>query len=310
MAHKTPFVVDPKLTAIAIGYRNAQFIADLVAPRVQVPTEQFKWTEFESKDVFTIPNTLVGRKGRPNTVEFSATEKDGSVVDYGLSDEIPQSDIDAAQGNPAFDPEGRATTKLTELVGLAREKRVADIVMKAASYVHSESITGTDKWTDTASDPISQITDAINTPMVTPNVMVLGRMEALALRKNPQIVRAYNGTTGSDGLVPMSFIQQLFELDQIIIGASRYNTANKGKDMSLSSLWSGGVALLYRKDAAQLKDDVTFIITPEWQGKVAYRKVMEPGDLGLRGGVKITVGDTVNELVIANEAGYFLEGVI
>ncbi|QSX32462.1 hypothetical protein JYB87_11860 [Shewanella avicenniae] len=310
MGSKAPFVVDSKLTAIAIGYRNAQFIADMVAPRFDVPSEQFKWTEFDTKDVFTIPNTFVGRKGVPNTVEFSATEKDGSVNDYGLSDVIPQSDIIKARDNPSFDPEGRATVKLTELVALDREKRVASLVMNASTYNHSELITGTDKWTDPASKPIDQITDALNTPMVTPNIMVMGRAEALALRKNPQIIRAYHGNTGEDGLVPLSFIRELFELDEIIVGASRYNTANKGQAMNISNLWSGGVSLIYRKQAAQLTDDVTFMLTPSWQGRIAYRKVIEPGELGIRGGVKITVGDSTNELVIASEAGYFLEGVV
>lgn len=310
MASKTPFPADAKLTAIAIGYRNAQFIADQVAPRFDVPSEQFKWTEFEAKDVFTIPNTLVGRKGKPNTVEFSAAEKDGSTNDYGLSDEIPQTDIEKAKDNPAFDPEGRATVKLTELVSLDREKRVAGIVMNAASYNHNEVITGTDKWTDPASKPIEQISDAMNSPLVTPNIMVLGRAEALALRKNPQIVRSFNGTTGEDGLVPLSYIRELFELEEVIVGASRYNTANKGQAMNINNLWSGGVSLMYRKQAAQLTDDVTFMLTPSWLGRVAYRKVMEPGELGLRGGVKITVGDSTNELVIANEAGYFLQGVV
>ncbi len=306
-----PFIPDERLTAIALGFKNGGFIADAVAPRMDTGgTSTFKWTEYTPEDTFTIPNTLVGRKGKPNEVEFSATQKDDSVVDFGLSDAIPYEDVLKAQTHPAFDPEGRAAMKLSELVALDREKRVAERVMNASNYNHSEVVTGTDKWTDPNSKPIDQITDALQVPLVTPNTLVLGRNEAWALRKNPQIIRAFNGTTGSDGLVPLEFIREMFDLDEIIVGTSRYNSARKGQPMSLTQLWSGGASLIYKKPAAQLQDDITFMLTAEWGGKVASRKELDAGELGLRGGVKITVGDSVKEVLISKEAGYFLQGVV
>lgn len=307
----TPFVPDERLTAIALGFKNAGFIADQVAPRMDTGgTATFKWTEYNAEDTFTIPNTLVGRKGVPNKVEFGATQHDDSVADYGLADDVPYDDVLKAQTHPSYDPEGRAAMKLSELVALDREKRVADVAMNANSYNHSEVISGTDKWTDPASKPITQIVDAINTPLVTPNTLILGKAEAWALRQNPQILKAYHGNTGEDGLVPLDFIRQMFGLERILVGESKYNTARKGQPMSLTQLWSGGAALVYQKPAAQLQDDVTFLLTAEWGGRIANRKVLEPGELGLRGGVRITVGDSVKEVLISKEAGYFLQGVV
>ncbi|MTI11562.1 hypothetical protein, partial [Sansalvadorimonas verongulae] len=60
-----PFVTNPVLTAIAIAYTNSEFIADRVLPRVGVGSREFKWTQYNKEDRFTIPETLVGRKGRP-----------------------------------------------------------------------------------------------------------------------------------------------------------------------------------------------------------------------------------------------------
>ena len=305
----TPFVPDSRLTAIALGFRNAGFIADEVAPRVDVPEASFRWTEYKAEDTFTIPNTLVGRKGVPNKVEFSATEHTDSVVDFGLADDVPQDDINKAANHPSFDPEGRAAMKLTELVALDREKRVAERVMNAANYNHKEVITTGDKWTADTSKPIEQLTDAMLVPLVRPNTLVLGRQEAWALRRNKQILRAFHGNTGEDGLVPLDFIRQMFDLDRIIVGESRYNTARKGQPMSLTQLWSGGAALLYIKPAAQLQDDVTFMLTAQWSSRVASRNVKAPGQLGLRGGVEIVVGESIKEVLVSKEAGYFLQGV-
>jgi hypothetical protein len=301
----TPFKTQQSLTAIALGFRNAGFIADQIAPRVPVASTEFKWTEYNTAEMFTIPNTMVGRKGTPNQVEFTSTEKTDSVVDYGLDDVVPNSDIEAAKNHKAIDPIGSVGAKLTELVALGREKRVADTVMKAANYNHSEVITGTDKWAHEDSKPIAQITEAMNTPMVEPNTMVLSKQKAMELRSNPQMLRAFHGNTGSDGLVPLSFIEELFDV-KIIIGAAKYNAANKGQPMSLMQLYTGGCALIYIKPAAQLKDDVTFLLTAEHGGKVAGTR---DADVGLRGGKQVRIGESLKEVLISKEAGFFLEGI-
>jgi hypothetical protein len=98
MATKRPFVVDPILTAIAIGYSNpAQaLIADDVMPRQSVGGEQFKWTEYPIAEAFTVPDTEVGRRGQVNQIVFSGKERESAVRDYGLDVPIPNSDITAA----------------------------------------------------------------------------------------------------------------------------------------------------------------------------------------------------------------------
>src|SRR5690554_1952957 len=303
-----PFVEQQRLTAIALGFKNEQFIADQVMPRVPVGAANFKWTEFDAKDTFTIPNSLVGRKSRPNEVEFGATEHTSSVVDFGLEDAIPNSDIEEAKNNPAIDPEGRAAMKLTELILLGREKRVADMVMNVNNYNHSETLAGTDKWNDAGSNLIEQISDALDTPLVRPNTLVLGRAEATAMRRNASLVKAFNGSTGDTGMVPWEFIREMFELQNIIVGAGRYNTANKGQDMSIARLWSGGAALLYINPVAALRDDVTFGLTAEHGERVAATR--EDGDIGLRGGIRVRVGESVKEVLISKEAGFFFNAVL
>lgn len=108
MAPVRPFVVDPVLTAIAVGYRNpaAALIADLVLPRVPVSAEKFKWTEYPLEEAFNVPDAKVGRRGRVQQLEFGGTDKTDSTDDYGLESPIPNSDIEAATIARA---EGRST---------------------------------------------------------------------------------------------------------------------------------------------------------------------------------------------------------
>lgn len=94
-----PFPIDPELTAIAIAYRNGRMISDEVLPRVPVGKQEFKFWKYDLAQGFTVPETLVGRKSKPNEVEFSATDETGSTEDHGLDAPVPQADIDNAPTN-------------------------------------------------------------------------------------------------------------------------------------------------------------------------------------------------------------------
>lgn len=297
-----PFVTDPIRTAIALAYTNRAFIADQVLPRVPVGAPEFKYTLYSTGDRFTLQETQVGRKGRLNEVEFGGTEAASMVADYGLEDAIPQQDIDNSKVT-GFDVLGNSTELLTELILLDREKRAATVVQAGASHTHKTTLSGTDQWSDgTNSDPIGDIGDALEVPMMRPNVMIVNGPVALALRRHPKIVKAYHGTLGDTGMVPMGFLQELFELDRILVGRARYNSANKGQTMALSELWGKHCTLIYLHPNATPQRAVTFGLTAEFGGRVSQRRP-DP-DIGLRGGTRMRVGESVKELVLATDVSY------
>lgn len=303
-----PFVTDPVRTAIAMAYKNREMIADMALPRTPVTGREYKYTIYNKSDRFTVPDTLVGRKGRVNEVEFGATEATSMIFDYGLEDPIPQSDIDAAM-NTDVDPLSDATESLTDLLLLSREIRVAALVHDKANYASKETISGTDQWTDKAnSDPIVQISDALEVPLIRPNVMVLNGAGALALRRHPELIKAFNGTLGDAGMVPLAFIRDLFELEDILVGRAKNNTANKGQTMSLGDIWGDHCALYYRNPVARVNKGITFGWTAQYKGRIAATRL--DGNIGLEGGTRLRVGEMVDERIVANDVAYFLENVV
>ena len=302
-----PFVTDPVRTAIAIAYHNLEYIADRALPRFSVSGREYKYSQYNKGDRFTVPDTTVGRKGRVNEVEFGATESTSQVKDWGLEDPIPQSDIDNAQ-NTDVDPLSDSTEMLTDLIMLDREIRVASVIHGKANFTTSDTISGTDQWTDPASDPITQITDALETPLMRPNVMTLSGAGALALRRNPAMIKAFNGTLGDSGLVPLEYIRQLFDLQEILIGRSKKNTSNKGQSMVLADVWGPHCALTYRNPNARPNKGVTFGWTAQYKSRIAGTQ-LDP-NIGLEGGVRIRVGEMVDERIVASDVAHFLENVI
>ncbi len=65
-------------------YAQDNLIADAVAPRVPVSTEQFNYLKYPIADSFTVPETLVGRRSAPNQVDFSSVQVTDSTNDQGL----------------------------------------------------------------------------------------------------------------------------------------------------------------------------------------------------------------------------------
>ena len=306
---KAPFPIDPALTAIAIAYRNARLIADSVLPRVLVGKQEFKYTVYDLAEGFTVPDTRVGRKSKPNQVEFKGEEKTASTEDHGLDAPVPQADIDNAAGTQ-FDPLGRATELTTNLILLDREVRTSGVVFNKTNYAAANAVTlaGASQWNDPASSPLNAITDALDAVIMRPNIGVLGRAVSTALRRHPKVVKAYNGTLGDEGLVPLQFLADLFELEEILVGDARVNTARPGQTVSLQRTWGKHAAFLYRDPLAGPDGGTAWGYTAQWGGRVAGSK--EDPDVGLRGGQRVRSGESVVELVTAKDLGCFFENAI
>lgn len=302
-----PFPIDPALTAIAVGYRNPEYIADLVLPRVTVALKPYKYLEYPLGEAFTLPDTLVGRKGAPNVVEFSATEKTGLCLDYGLDDEIPVDDINQAPAN--YNPVDHSVMSTTDMIMLDREQRAAAVVFNAANYANTITLSGTSQYNDFVnSDPIGDILAALDIPLMRPNVITLGREVFTKLRQHPKILKAVHGNSGDSGSATRRQLAEQFEVDEIIIGGSRINMNKKGQAVSLSRVWGKHIAMTYRNSIANTRSGITFGITAEYGTRISGRE--NDSKIGLRGGVRVRVGETVEEKVVAPDAGYFIQNAI
>lgn len=304
-----PFPIQPELTQIALAYKNPQYIADMVLPRVGVGKQEFKYLSHTKAENYTIPDTTVGRKGRPNEVEFTATEVDSSTIDYGLEVGVPFSDIENAPVN--YNPLGRNVEGLAELMLLDREKRVADYVFTAGNYGSSnkETLAGNDQWSDyTNSDPIKKIMAALDAGFVRPNHMVIGQTAWTALRQHPKIMKATNKNSGDAGIAARQAIAELFELQDIYVGQGRYNSAKPGQTASYGRLWTDSCLLFYKNPTAMPNMGVTFGLTAQWGGRVAMQ--WEDRNIGLRGGQRVRVGESVKELIMASDCAYLFSDCV
>jgi hypothetical protein len=312
MSMNFPFPIQQELTAIALAYRNEQFIADQVLPRTPVGSREFKWQQFSRDEMFTVPQTQVGRKGEPNEVQFSGTEVAGFVNDYGLDDVVPNDDISSAPAG--YDPIGRAVEGITELIQLDREIRTANLVFNQNTYpaANRTTLSGTSQWSDFAnSDPYTAIMTAFDGMLMRPNVLVLGRAVWSRLRVHPRVTAALapssNGNSASTNAngrpATTQALAELLEVDRIIVGQSWVNAAKPGQPASMQRVWGRHVAGLHINPAASIRGNaITFGMTAEWGSRVAGT-LNEP-KTGLRGAQRVRAGESVRELITASDTGF------
>jgi len=306
---KAPFPIIPELTGIAIAYRNRELIADLVLPRVTpVGKETFKYFLHGLAQGFTVPDTRVGRRGKPNQVEFTAEERDGSTMDYGLEDSIPNVDMENAP--PGIDPRALAVEYIMNLIALDREVRVAGVVFNPATYptANKLALSGTSQFSDNSSDPIGVVSDALDDCFVRPNTMVIGRPAFSKLARHPQIVSACLRNPGESGVARRRDIADLFELEEVIVGEAFVNTARRGQTATLARTWGKHLSLVYRNRQAAPQRDVTFGMTVPFGQPIAG--AWENKNIGLRGGVTVRAGESLCELITCPDAAFFIQNAV
>ena len=313
-----PFTIHPAATAVAVAYQQSNLVADRVLPRVPTDAQRFAYTVYNKEDGFTVPETEVGRKGKPAEVEFGSRDLTESTVDHALDAPVPSIDVqnyEAARRNgnrTLIDPRLRAARGATQLLLTRREKRVADLVTSVASYPTDNRIvlSGSSQFSDFAnSDPDAVISEVLDALIMRPNNMVMGRAVWSKLRRHPKICAAIykNGTNA--GKVSLEQFAEHFEMSNLpIVGEGWMNVAQKGQPANLQRIWGKDLLVFYQDMNADTQFGITFGFTAEWGTRIAG--TIPEADMGMRGGEKMRVGESVKELIIAPDLAYLWKNAV
>lgn len=319
---QAPFVINPKLVAIANDYSkvNARlrgYRADLLVPRVTVDAPVFKYPEFNLSDAFIVPDNSVGRLGRLNEITESATEATGAVLDYGLAEPIPYRDIMAAEnGTIPFALKKRAVRNIIDKNALNREIRCAAILSTLANYQtgYKTDLTAGTKWSDyTNSDPAALVMDAAASMLIPPNVAFMSLKVRNILRRHPKLSVAMGGSQDSGRYLTDDDLATVFGVERIVITNTLKATSKPGQTLVTGQIWGDDFGLLYIPGVGEtglLNDasDPAFAMTFQWGPHVSGERP-DP-DMGLYGGVRVVDGESLVEKLVAPYAGYLFKAVL
>jgi hypothetical protein len=234
-------IVDPVLTNIARGFKNASHVAEHLFPIVPVVKEGGKIPEF-TKESFKIYNTERAIRAKSNRINpESRTEIDFVLTEHDLEYPIDYRE----QDEDIFPSRLHATTVVTDGISLRLEKMAADVVQDLTTFPAGNKVTlaADAKFTNTSSNPFlvfETAKEAIRGKIAQrPNVCVMGASSFSALKNHPAVLDRIKYTQSA--VVTAELLRQLLDFEQLYVGDSVYAT-DAG---AFQDIWKDNVIIAY-----------------------------------------------------------------
>ena len=299
------------LTNLSIKYSNAAMIWTGCMPIVKMSKRADQFYVYTKADSFRLIDDSLGPNAMPNESTWSVSTDNYSVVDHGQADWLAQETIDIAD-NP-LTPEIDTNEFINLLLDIAQEKRVADIIFAAASYPSGNKVTlsGNDQWSGSTDSPVDNVLTAVETCFQRANTLVFGQAAWKVFRALPEVIDAVKGATRQQatpgGLATPQEVISLFEVDHLLVGRAKYNSAEQGQTASYTNLWGKHMAALHVKPNPGIKT-ITFGTTIAEALKRTTKTF--DGKRGVKGSHHIKVTWNSTEKVVASDLGYLITDAV
>lgn len=257
--------IDAALTNLSVAYRNNEFIAEQLAPRVAVRKQSDRYYTYDgNREALRTTADLRSPGSIAGEVDYTLSSDSYYCEDHALSSAIP--DEERENADPAIQPDMDRTEFLTERILLNQEVALEQM-MRTTTAIEEVGVGPGEDWTSDSSDPIALVQDARLQVFAgcqrRANVMVLPSAAYEALRVHPAIIDRIKYS--SLGVVTADLLAQLFDVDRVLVPRSYVNTATAGNPPTVTELWQPNVYLLHVAPRPGLKQ-VTFASTFVWNG--------------------------------------------
>lgn len=300
--------VDALLSNLSRLYRPSGFIADMVAPYIDVANESDIYPVFTQGDFYgTEVDDLVADRAEPRIIDISHTTEQYVTARRELGWDI--SDRERKNADSQLNLERNKQNAVLDRLAMKREIRVAALLRKttngggltlgatAAANWSTATVTTIESDIWTGREAMRQ---AIG---VRPNVIVIPEAVAAGMQKNTQLVDKLKYTFGSDGSRPL--LSEYYPVLPGVLFGMRVevpgmikNTAAEGAAESYSDVWGDDVRMLYVSPGAALENpSVAYTFRSEQFTTRRWREEKRRVD-------GFAAGQTIVEKVVAPYAGY------
>lgn len=302
-------VIDPILSNVARGYKNNEFVGDLLFPKVPVAQRGGKIITFGKED-FRLYAT--GRAPGANTkrVQYGHEGAAFALEQHALEGVVPFELMEDANAVPGIDLGSGAVRKTQNIIGLRTEKAQADLATNANNYAAANKTTlaGAAQWSDYSgtSNPVADVETAKEAVRAKTgkraNTVVLGAAVWGKLRNHPVIVDRIK-YTGRDSATP-ELLAQLFGVQRVAVGDAIYETAAG----AFADVWGKFVVVAYT-NVASVADlgEPSYGYTYQLNGYPVVEQAYQ--DRNAKSWI-YPVTDEVSPVIAGAEAGYLISAAV
>lgn len=249
--------IDRALTNMAMGYRPAGFIADMIFPIVPVTNQSDLYYEFSRADRIRREDTRRAPGSPANRVRESVSSGSYYCPNYALS--APAVIEDKANADPVIITNiinGRTRYVLDKLA-LDMEYRVASMVNSTTNVGSSAAVSSA--WNG-AGDVIGNINAAVDNVMDANGVsdasnihVAMGIDAWRSARRDSTVRNLINGTNNGGGFATRRQFQELLEIGDLHVGGAYENTGQEGLSEAVSKIWGDNVLVYYAPPAPSIE---------------------------------------------------------
>jgi len=230
---------------------NLGFIGLQAMPLFPVAAQAASYPVIPKEALLSVPETRRAMRAAYNRSDWDFEEGFYSCGEHGW--EEPIDDRERKLYQDKFSHDMVCTMRAVDIILRAQEKRIADAVFNASNFT-ANSVT--DEWDDAANaTPFDDINEAKisvrDASGMLPNALIISYSTFLDLKACEQIVDRLKYTYPGQDIAAMGAAElaRVFDVERVLVGGAVYNSAKKGQDASISSLWSNEYAMLTRVSA-------------------------------------------------------------
>lgn len=239
-------VIDPILSEIAQGYKNADMVGLNLFPAVPVMQRGGKIISFGKED-FALYNTSRAPGANTKRVQFGYTSGSYTLEQHALEAVAPWELQQEASVVARVNLASMAVRKVQNIIALRLEKAQADIATTAASYAaaNKTTLSGTSQWSDYTgtSNPSKDIETAKESIRAQigrlGNTVILSAQAFKACKQHPAIIDRIK-YTGRD-VVTTELLASLWDVDRVLVGGAVYTDASG----TMTDVWGKFVVVAY-----------------------------------------------------------------
>jgi len=317
---------NPLLAEAMWAYRNPNgfFIAEQVAPVVQVNSLTGDVPYIEQSAMFNIPKVKVGNEQIPNQVTFSRSLDTYDLTGNALSTFLPATKTAQAVAQWGSKAKWREVNAkiLMAMFALWRESETATLYQADTSYASGFYSTASPLWSASNGTPVNNFNTAVDTLLTTADGIVMGNDVFRALTQSNDVTgRSTITNTDINQTKPKpneQALSNLFDGLPIYVGRAKYNSTPDEASMTSGFIWANYFtvgALTTTLGGAEMSPAFikTFQLTDGALGfgsrnGMTYRSVPE-GVRGGMGGELLIAVDWREVKVVANMSAYKYKGV-
>jgi hypothetical protein len=269
-----------------------------------------QYFEYDRRDRLAYPDDTITARGTVNELGANRIRSSYALQPRSLSEKVDEFTLQnqTAPLNELMD----AQLHVMDGMMFNREVRVAAVCAASGNYSgNTTAIAAGDRWdTATGGDPgaVIDVARAAVWSGMGPGRWVLAMSLSVynVLKRHPRILDTFKysaAATGGPKFATRQMLAEYFEVDEVVVGKARKDTANIAQTASYSRIWSDIVALLRVSNGPSLRNAAFGYVL---QDKPSLSDLLWLPQEGGKGVYQARVTHADQEKVVAGPSGYLV----